>query len=366
MLLRQMSSGQVSVLYLLIIDIIIPTEWSLMLSSSLSIIILAAGKGTRMKSDKAKVLHEVFYAPMVHHVINATLPLRPIQTIVIVGHQRTAVEEALQSYEVDFVIQKEQLGTGHAVLVAENEVNTDTETIMILCGDTPLVKATTLTEMYLYHHKHNSTLTLMTTILEDPTNYGRIVCDINGKVQGIVEQKDATKEQLEIKEINAGIYCVDRNFLFSALKKVGTNNSQGEIYLTDIVKLAVDGGLDVEKFMTKAPVDVLGVNSRVELADAQKELQMRRNRMLMLQGVSMHNPESISISPEAFVDSDTTVGPNVTILGRSSIGLSCKIGQGAILENCQIGDHVVIGPYTCLTDCTILPHSTLPAFSKNC
>ncbi len=337
-----------------------------MLSSTLSIIILAAGKGTRMKSDKAKVLHEVFYAPMVHHVIKATLPLRSIQTIVIVGHQRAAVEEALQCFDVDFVIQKEQLGTGHAVLIAEEAINTDTETIMILCGDTPLVKAAILTEMFSYHHKQKSALTLMTTFLENPTNYGRVICDVNGKVQGIVEQKDATKEQLEIQEINAGIYCVDRRFLFSALKKVGTDNSQGEIYLTDIVKLAVDGGLAVEKYMTKVPVDVLGVNSRIELADAHKELQMRRNRRLMLEGVSMDTPESISISPESFVDRDTMVAPNVTIFDRSRIGLSCRIGQGAILENCQIGDHVVIGPYSCLTGCTIAPHSTLPAFSKDC
>lgn len=337
-----------------------------MTSLPLSIIILAAGKGTRMKSDKAKVLHEVFYAPMVHHVIKATLPLFPAQTLVVVGHQKSAVEEALISFDVDFVFQKEQLGTGHAVLVAESRIIEDADTVMILCGDTPLIKADTLQAMYSYHQKHNSALTLMTTVLEHPTNYGRILCDTNKKVQGIIEQKDATEEQLEIREINAGIYCVEKSFLFSALKMVGTNNNQGEVYLTDIVKLAVDRELIVEKYIAPTPVDVLGVNSRVELAEAQNELQKRRNRILMLQGVSMNNPETISISPESFVDRDTTLDPSVTIYDRSRIGHSCRIGQGTILRNCQTGDNVIIGPYCCLTDCTVAANTTLAAFSKDC
>jgi bifunctional UDP-N-acetylglucosamine pyrophosphorylase/glucosamine-1-phosphate N-acetyltransferase len=332
----------------------------------LSVIILAAGKGTRMKSDKAKVLHEVFYAPMVHHVINATLPLQPVQTVVIVGHQHTAVRQALEPFAVDFVQQKEQLGTGHAVLVAENSVAESAETVMILCGDTPLIKAETLLEMYERHCQQQAALTLMTTVLEDPTNYGRILSDPRDKVLGIVEQKDATRQQLAIQEINAGIYCVDKKFLFSALKKVGTDNSQGEVYLTDIVKLAVDSGLIVEKYIALTPLDVLGVNSRVELADAQRELQMRQNRMLMLKGVSMHNPETISVSPDSSLGCDTLLGPSVNISNRTQIGNSCTIGQGTILHNCHIGDQVSIGPYSYLSDCTITDNTTLPPFSKNC
>ena len=337
-----------------------------MTSLPLSVIILAAGKGTRMKSDKAKVLHEIFYSPMIHHVMNATLQMHPSQTIVIVGHQRQAVEEALKSFDATFVVQEEQLGTGHAVQVSEDAVLKDAGTIMILCGDTPLVKAQTLQEMYSFHQEQNSKLTLMTTVLENPTNYGRIIGDKNNKVLGIVEQKDATEQQLEIKEINAGIYCVEKGFLFSALKKVDTNNNQGEVYLTDIVKLAVEGGLVVNKYMVQSPLDVLGVNSRVELAAAQDELQMRRNRTLMLQGVSMNNPQTISVSPKSFVDKDTTLSPGVNISDRCRIGASCSIGQGAILKNCQIGDNSIIGPYSCLVDCTVAPNSTLAPFSKNC
>jgi bifunctional UDP-N-acetylglucosamine pyrophosphorylase/glucosamine-1-phosphate N-acetyltransferase len=337
-----------------------------MTSLPLSVIILAAGKGTRMKSDKAKVLHEIFYAPMVHHVLQAILPLHPAQIIVVVGHQRAAVEKSLEPFAVDFVVQEQQLGTGHAVLVAENGVTRDAETVMILCGDTPLITSGTLQEMYRCHQNRQSALTLMTTVLEDPTHYGRIIGDDNNRVLGIVEQKDAGREQLAITEINAGIYCVERKFLFSALKKVGTDNSQGEVYLTDIVKLAVESGLAVEKYMVRTSVDVLGVNSRVELAGAHHELQMRRNRNLMLQGVSMNNPETISVSPECSIGRDTILEPGVNISERCRIGQSCRIGQGSILKNCYIGDNATIGPYSWLVDCTVATDSILTPFSKGC
>lgn len=331
----------------------------------LSIIILAAGKGTRMKSEKAKVLHEVFYAPMIHHVVAATLPLHPLQTAVIIGHQKTAVAHVLGCFDLTCVVQEEQLGTGHAVLVAEKAIRSEADTVMILCGDTPLIQAETLVEMYTRHQQHHATLTLMTTVLENPTNYGRVISDDKNRILGIIEQKDANEEQRRIKEINAGIYCVDKAFLFTALKNVGTDNSQSEVYLTDIVKIAVAEKLIVEKYQVRSPVDVLGVNSRVELAGAQNELQMRRNRALMLQGVSMINPETIRICPASNIAGDTLIDPLVSISNNSRIGQSCRIGQGAILENCQIGDNVVIGPYSCLSDCTVAAGTTLPPFSKN-
>ncbi|EKD33651.1 MAG: Bifunctional protein glmU [uncultured bacterium] len=331
----------------------------------LSIIILAAGKGTRMKSEKAKVLHEVFFAPMIHHVVNAVLPLQPAQTVAIVGHQQDAVKEVLQTFEIDFAVQNQQLGTGHAVLIAENIVKDTVGTVMILCGDTPLIRTETLDRMYRTHREHRAALTLMTTCLDDPTHYGRILTTKEGRILGIVEQKDATPEQLRINEINAGIYCVEKDFLFSALKKVGSDNSQNEVYLTDIVKLAVESGLPVEKYTTTHPLEVLGVNSRVELAEAHRELQLRRNRELMLQGVSMFHPESIAISPETGIGRDTLVEACVRITGSCQIGQSCTIGQGVILANCKIGDRVTIGPYSCLSDMIIDSGSTLAAYSRN-
>lgn len=330
----------------------------------LSVIVLAAGKGTRMKSKTAKVLHEVFGAPMVHHVVQAILPLKPQQISLIIGHQKESVAESLTAFKVNFVTQEEQLGTGHAVLVAEGSTSNLADTVMILCGDTPLIRAETLQEMYRYHRQQKATLTLMTTILENPTNYGRIIIDDNGKVRGIVEQKDATPEQLLINEINAGIYCAEKSFLFSSLKEVGTDNSQGEIYLTDIVGLAVEQGCLVEKYTVHSPLDVLGVNSRVELAAADHELQIRRNKILMSEGVSMINPDTIRVSPDSTIDQDTILEPNVTISQNCQISHSCKIGQGSILINCQIGDNVSIGPYSYLVERTIPAGSTLASFSR--
>lgn len=312
----------------------------------------------------AKVLHEVFFAPMIHHVVKAVLPLDPGQVVAIIGHQQQAVRRALDQFKLDYAVQDQQLGTGHAVLVAETAIKERIETVMILCGDTPLIEAATLIEMYRSHRSAKAVLTLMTTCLDNPTNYGRILSTPDGKISGIVEQKDASREQLQVREINAGIYCVNRDFLFSALKRVGRDNSQNEIYLTDIVKLAVDSGYFVEKVSTENPLEVLGVNSRVELAEAHGALQRRRNKDLMMQGVSMYQPESICISPEVLIGRDTLLESCVCIKGGSEIGESCLIGQGSILINCRIGDRVSIGPYSYLHDTSIDPGMSLPAYSR--
>jgi len=332
----------------------------------LSIIVLAAGKGTRMKSEKAKVLHEIFFAPMIHHVIRALVPLTPQKTILVVGHQQGSVKDAMTDFNVLFAVQDKQLGTGHAVLAAETSISEDDTDILIVCGDTPLIKSEALIEMCQNHSLSGATITLMTTILENPTNYGRIVSSEKGEVAAIVEQKDASDVQLRIKEINAAIYCVNKKFLFQALKKVGTENSQGEVYLTDIVALAVADGLGVEKYLVSSPLDVLGVNSRVELAQAHLELQVRRNRALMLEGVTIYSPETTQISYESSIGIDSTLSSCVEITGNSLIGKSCTIGQGAIIKNCIIGDNVTIGPYSCLTD-TTLPSGTvtLPSTVKS-
>lgn len=326
-----------------------------------SIIILAAGKGTRMKSTQAKVLHEVFFAPMVHHVLYATQPLNPDTTVVIVGHQQHIVEKALSSFHVSFVAQKEQLGTGHAVLVASDVFDDSPGTVMILCGDTPLIRSKTLEKMLDYHLNQQRDLTLLTTEMQDPTNYGRIVTKSDGSIKQIVEQKDATSEQLEISEINGGIYCVDKHFLFSALKRVGTDNSQGEIYLTDIVQLAVNEGLSVGKYTVPDSVEVLGVNSRLELSHAQIELQTRRNHMLMAEGVTIYNPESVRISPCSNIQNDTVIEAGVTISDNCQIGKSCFLRQGSIVENSIIGNNVVIGSYSNISGQAISEGTKLPS-----
>lgn len=343
----------------------LPQRRTMGTQSPLTVIILAAGKGTRMKSGKAKVLHPVFGAPMIHHVLDATGDLAAAQTIVIVGHQREAVVEALTAYTITPVLQEEQLGTGHAVAIAENSVSTDIETVMILCGDTPLIQPDTLCAMYTSHKQSGAALTVMTTLLANPTNYGRIVSDDDNRVIGIVEEKDATSAQKKIREINAGIYCVERSFLFKALQQVGTDNSQGEVYLTDIVGIAVNQGLQVDKYVAASSDDVLGVNSRVELAQADSELQKRRNRSLMMAGVTLQLPETITVTSDSTVGRDCQIEKCVTIAEASTVGEQCLIRQGAIVRNCTIGNSVVLGAYSVLENMTIADGAILPPFSTS-
>lgn len=333
--------------------------------SALSLLILAAGKGTRMKSEKAKVLHQVFFAPMLHHVLWAVKPLCADKTVAIIGHQRNEVERSIACFDIDLCIQEEQLGTGHAVLCAEQLIDSKKGTVMILCGDTPLIQSETLVQMYRKHLAHGGPLTVMTTVLEKPTNYGRIISNDAGHVLSIVEEKDASPEQKKIREINAGIYCVDAEFLFTTLKTVGTNNSQGEVYLTDIVSIAVSQNLSVEKYMTLLPWEVLGVNSRIELAEAHKELQLRRNRQLMLEGITMHDPATTSIAPEVSLGRDVIIYPGVHLSGYSVIGKSCILENGAIVKDSELGENVCVGAYCYLTGCSIeagraiAPHTLL-------
>ncbi len=334
--------------------------------SPLYLVILAAGKGTRMKSDKAKVLHEVFFAPMIHHVLQAAAPLNPKKSLVVLGHQRETVEKSLENFNVETVIQKEQLGTGHAVLCTESAIDMMEGSVMILCGDTPLIRSETLADMIKQHRSQNSTLTVMTTKLEDPTHYGRIIQGGAETVLSIVEEKDATPLQKEIKEINAGIYCIDTKFLFSHLKNIGSNNSQNEIYLTDIVSQAVSENLAVHKFINPDPQDVLGVNSRLELSQAHHSLQIRKNNALMAEGITMLNPDTIQIAPECTLEKDVSLHPGVELTGQSSISAGTIIKTGAILHNVKVGTNCTIGAYSCLSNCSIPDNSTIPPHSHSC
>lgn len=314
------------------------------MNTPLTTVVLAAGKGTRMKSEKAKVLHEVFNRPMLHYVINALLSLEPSQTIVVVGHQEEKVRSSLKGFGVDFAVQQQQLGTGHAVLAAEAACAVSDGVVMIVCGDTPLILPETLKAMFEQHLASEASITLMTTELENPSNYGRIITDESGSILKIVEEKDADSEQKKIREINAGIYCVDLPFLFSTLQQVGTDNAQGEVYLTDIVSIAVSQGKGVKSFVHPQPLHVLGVNSRVELAQAHQILAMRRNRELMMQGVTMQFPQTISVSAESVIGRDSLLMQGVDVRGNTVIGKDCIIENGAVIIDSELEDGVQIGP----------------------
>jgi bifunctional UDP-N-acetylglucosamine pyrophosphorylase/glucosamine-1-phosphate N-acetyltransferase len=332
------------------------------MEQSVSCVVLAAGKGTRMKSDKAKVLHEVFFAPMLHHVLKAVNSPRIDRTIAIVGHQKEHVAETLKNFQVSLVVQEEQLGTGHAVLCARDQLADSAGTVLILCGDTPLIRAETIENMLARHRETNATLTVMTTRLTNPTNYGRIVCDDQGNVLQIVEEKDATPEQRKIDEINAGIYCAESAFLFEALQQVGSDNRQGEVYLTDIVGIANRAGHRVHRFAGVDAEEVLGVNSRVELAAAHKSLQLRRNEELMLAGVTIINPETVTIEKGVTIGPDTCIGPNALISGAAEIGAGCRIEANSVIRDSKLGDNVVVGPFSFLENCRIDTGAMLPPY----
>ena len=316
-------------------------------------LILAAGLGTRMKSSKAKVLHEVLFKPMIIHVLDTVKTLNLDHIYVVLGHQREKVAALISPYRVDSIIQEEQLGTGHAVLCAEKELSKTGGTVLILSGDVPLIKADSLRAMLERHAESRTVLTLMTTSLADPTNYGRIVRNDENKLLGIVEEKDATEAQRNIREINAGIYCADITFLFEALKKVGTDNKQGEIYLTDIVKIATDLGLPVDIFSGAGGEELLGINSRSELAAATKYLQHFKNSQLMADGISLMDPETIFIQQEVRIETDTVIHANVQISGNTIIGKNCTIGPDVVLHDCRIGDNAVVEPFSNLKSCIV-------------
>lgn len=321
-----------------------------MMENSIFSIVLAAGKGTRMKSELPKVIHPVFFAPMICHVLDSIQKIKPDEIVVITGHQAERVEEVLTDFPVRFARQDKQLGTGHAVLMAQESLKDKTGTALILCGDTPLIKSSTLQAMITAHHAQQSTLSVMTTIVDDPTNYGRIVTNEQNSIERIVEEKDASPSERQIKEVNAGIYCVDLSFLFSALRQVGTNNNQGEVYLTDIVGIARKEGHAVGHFVCADPLEITGVNSRVELARANVIMQQRRNQELMLDGVTMIHPDSIFVENSVTIGRDTEIHSHCLLEGNTVIGKNCSLGPFCHLNNCQVQDQVSVESFTKLRD----------------
>ncbi|MDG4477086.1 bifunctional UDP-N-acetylglucosamine diphosphorylase/glucosamine-1-phosphate N-acetyltransferase GlmU [Thiovibrio frasassiensis] len=331
--------------------------------SSVVGLVLAAGKGTRMKSDRPKVLHEAFFSPMIHHVVDVLQAISLGRNIVVTGHQHRLVEESLRGYPLSFVHQSQQLGTGHAVLACEGDLREHKGHVLILCGDTPLVRPETLRQFLQAHVESASQLTVMTTKVLDPSNYGRIVSDEYGNIVKIVEEKDATREQKEIKEINAGIYCVEATFLFDSLKRVGTDNMQGEIYLTDIVGIATGDGVHVHKFCCSDSEEILGVNSRRELSQAHTVLQRRYLHALMESGVTLIQPESVTIEKTVIIGKDSVIYPYTSLTGKCTIGAGVCIDSFVKIRDCMIGDSARIGSFAHLQQsnipawCTVAPHT---------
>jgi len=310
---------------------------------NLATVILAAGKGTRMKSDLVKVLHPLLGLPMLSYTVDLSLNgMKSRKTIVVVGYQADRIRGKFKDPRVHFALQKEQLGTGHAVVQAIPLLKKFTGTVLILCGDVPLVRAETLCSFVDAFQKSESTLSVLTTVVEDPSGYGRILRGQEGWLERIVEEKDATVSERQTREINAGIYCVSAPFLIEGLKEIGQENAQGEYYLTDLVEIARRKGLRCSAQIARDPVEVMGVNTRVDLAMANEVLRQEKIKGLMLSGVTVVDPRTTYVDRRVEVGRDTILYPNCLIQGETRIGERCLIESNSTISDSTIGNEVVI------------------------
>jgi len=355
-----------------------------MAMDGLGVVVMAAGRGTRMRSEQAKVLHQIVGRPMIRYALDVARAVAGHSVAVIVGHQAAQVRAVLESAlagqsggaAVHIVEQVQQLGTGHAVLqtrpVFASGKGKAPAVYLILNGDTPLLQESTLRELLRTHRAAGATVTLLTAILDNPGGYGRVVrrtakgasgaVHASADVVKIVEDRDASPEERAIREINVGTYVVDGPFLFAALDKVQPHNAQGEYYLTDIVDMAVTQGHRVAALPLTNPDEGLGVNTRLQLAEAEQMIRREIRRRWMEAGVTMIDPASTWIDAEVVIGKDTTLHPNVTLEGKTVVGEGCEIRSFTRLTNCVVGSHVTILDHCVCADSQIDEQATLGPF----
>ena len=325
----------------------------------LETLILAAGKGTRMRSKLPKVLHKVGGKAMLQHVIDAAKQAGSEREVVVIGSGAQLVERTIEG--VEFVLQEEQLGTGHAVLSAKENFAESEGTVLILCGDTPLLTSKLLKNFRAAHETWNCAATVLTAKMPDATGYGRIIREEDGTFKKIVEEKDATELEKKIREVNAGVYCFDVRKLFGALEKVKNDNAQGEYYLPDVLTILKDAGEKVGAFTAEYADETLGINSRVQLAAADRIFRMKKNHALMDAGVTIIDPNTTFIDYDVQIGQDTIIYPNTYIEGDTIIGEDCAIGPNIRFADMKVGskvtaqfsycheaeicDGVILGPY---------------------
>lgn len=334
-----------------------------------SAVILAAGKGVRMVSAIPKVLHPAAGKPMVAHVINQVKAAGIKDIVLVVGAGREKVEEAMSEEQIQFVVQEQQLGTGHALMQAGPAVDHEGQ-VLVLAGDTPLLRSQLLKELMSFHQQQGSAATVLSCGVDNPYGYGRIIRDKEGFLERIVEEKDADDSQKVIKEINSGIYCFNARTVFEKLSCLKNSNAQGEYYLTDVIEILKGENQPVAVYMSPDSESVYGVNDREQLAYAESVLRRRINSQLMKDGVTIIDPLSTFIDSEVKIGSDTTILPFTIIEGKTVIGQNCKIGPGTRIDSsligngvniessrikqAQIGDDCNIGPFAYLRPETIL------------
>ena len=319
--------------------------------ADIAALVLAAGKGTRMKSGLVKVMHQLGGRPMISWPVAAAREAGADRLALVVGHQGETVRDYFAGVEeIEFATQDQLLGTGHAVACAARLLQGFEGRVLILCGDVPLIRSETLRGLLDYHKKMEAELTVLTTRLENPSGYGRIVKEHKGRIQRIVEEKDTTDLERKITEVNSGIYCADARFLFEAVASLKNDNAQGEYYLTDIVKAAADSDRSCIAYPLDDPEELMGVNDRVQLAAAGRVLRRRVNEALMLDGVTIVAPDVTYIEQGVRVGMDTVIHPNVHIGGATVIGEGCVIEPGTVINGCRLGDRVHVKVGSVMTD----------------
>ena len=336
-------------------------------SRPLNVLIIAAGLGTRMKSKRAKVLHELGGSPLIAYVVRAAQALEPRSIVTVVGYQAEEVERAVRA-EVgelaSFVLQDKQCGTGHAVECARSVLENSDSLVLALYGDVPMIRVETLRKLIEHHNTTGAACSILSVRLENPTGYGRIIRDNNGEFRKIVEQRDATEEERQVREINSGIYCFESKALFDALRKVEPKNDQGEYYLTDVAEIILASGGTVSVYLSNDPREVSGVNTRAELAEFENLVRRSAIRRLMIEsGVTFIDPSHAYISAEAQIGRDTVIHPNVTIEGKTMIGEGCVIRAGARITNSRLGDHVTVKDHSVIVDSQIESNCSVGPFA---
>ncbi len=335
------------------------------MESPVTVVILAAGLGTRMKSRRAKVLHRAGGKALIEHVLETALKLAPPERVfVVVGHQAENVREAAAACRVRFIEQAEQKGTGHALLCGRDELAGIGGHLLVLYGDCPLLRPETLTALVEKQASGNAACALLTAMMDDPTGYGRVIRDAQGRVEAIVEQKAATPAQLAIREANMGIYCFEAELFWKYAGSIEPNNPAKEYYLTDMAEILARAGHSVEAVMLGDAREALGINTRLELAEVDRILRTRTRRDLMLAGVTIENPDTVTIDAGVSIGQDSVIGPFAQILGKTVIGENCRVGACSIIVDSEIAEGVEIGPFTMVSRSVVERDAVVGPFAR--
>jgi bifunctional UDP-N-acetylglucosamine pyrophosphorylase/glucosamine-1-phosphate N-acetyltransferase len=327
------------------------------------VVVLAAGKGTRMKSDLPKVLHRVAGRPMIQYVLAAADTLNPTSKTIVIGHQAETLRSALAAtIDLTYVVQEPQLGTAHALLQTEPALRRATGTLVLLSGDVPLLKPETLRTLVRQHEESAAALTVLTASVDDPHGYGRIVRD-GERIARIVEERDATSSEREIREINSGIYAFALDGLFDAVRSIAAENAQNEYYLPDLVKIFRSRGRTVETVPVADANEIRGINSRTELASVSRIMRNQKNAELMAAGVTLEDPDTVYIDPEVTIGPDTIIHPGVTIEGQTTIGSGCEIHSGVRIVSSRIGNRALILNFCVIVDARIADEARVGPFA---